>query len=422
MSIEKIIFSTMRKFFSFLTSFTLVVLLIPCQGYSNLFKFVVTADMREYAGSGIYDTSDYFRGVCEAIAKMDAGAFMIVPGDLDPPELVHWTIKNYLGESYLWYPVIGNHESETPNDMAWLRDFNKNGNSLPNIVNIGPAGCEETTYSFDYENVHFAVINEYYDGYSDTGTDGDVGDDLYNWLASDLAATTKPHSFVIGHEPAFPQPDADNGRERHFGDCLNEYPVNRDRFWNLLRDQGVVAYICGHTHNYSAVNIDGVWQIDVGHARGKADTGAPSTYLAVQVAGDKLWDITFTAYRDDHNGSYDYNDIVHSWQASPSEDLADSIAYQFQTVVLKPAYPNPFNQETKINYIVIKETAVNLSIINLMGETVKQLFNEQLQPANHYYINWDGTNNSGDELPGGVYFAVIKTDRGVQCQKMLLLR
>lgn len=42
------------------------------------------------------------------------------------------------------------------------------------------------------------------------------------------------------------------------------YNFNRDRFWNALVNYGVAAYICGHTHNHSVINIDGVWQIDAG--------------------------------------------------------------------------------------------------------------------------------------------------------------
>ncbi len=288
------------------------------------FSFALSADMRDCAGSGNFDNSQYFKGVCEAIVKAGAGAFMIIPGDVDPQqETVQWTIEQYIGKSYPWYLAVGNHEAETPADMKWLRGYNKNGNSLPSIVNSGPQGCKETTYSFDYENTHFVIINEYYDGQNDAGTDGDIVDALYEWLAADLAMTKKQHIFVIGHEPAFPQPDVDNGRERHVGDSLDEHPANRDRFWKLLSDRGVVAFICGHTHNHSAVNIDGVWQIDVGHARGKADTGAPSTFLIVQIAGDKRKDIKFIAYRDIHDGDYDYNDIIYSWDASLPVELAN---------------------------------------------------------------------------------------------------
>jgi hypothetical protein len=268
---------------------------------NDQFTFVVTADMREYSGSGQYDIPQHFRGVSEAINALGSGVFMVSPGDIDPPADVEWTLRQYIGPNYIWYPVAGNHETETPADMEWLRsyEYDPNGPSPPNIVNVGPPGCQETTYSLDYGNSHFVVLNEYYDGTSDTGTDGDVVDALYNWLVDDLNATDQTHVFVFGHEPAYPQPDADNGRERHLSDSLNQHEANRDRFWNLLMDKGVVAYICGHTHNYSAVQIDGVWQLDAGHSRGMGDTGARSTFILIHVSGGV---VTFETYRDDASG------------------------------------------------------------------------------------------------------------------------
>jgi hypothetical protein len=56
----------------------------------------------------------------------------------------------------------------------------------------------------------------------------------------------------------------------------------------------VVAYICGHTHNHSVVNIAGVWQVDAGHARGKADPGARSTFIRIHV-GDSQ--VSYETYR-----------------------------------------------------------------------------------------------------------------------------
>ena len=102
-------------------------------------------------------------------------------------------------------------------------------------------------------------------------------------MAADLEANEKPVVFVVGHEPAFPQPDDESGRERHMNDSLNNHAANRDRFWQCLKDFDVTAYICGHTHNYSAAVIDGMWQIDAGHARGTADAGARSTFLGIAV-------------------------------------------------------------------------------------------------------------------------------------------
>lgn len=288
------------------------------------FSFVITCDQRYFSGPGSYDSPAYFRGVVEAIASLGGGVFMISPGDIDPTEDVYWTITSTLGLDFQWLPVTGNHE--LPNaghedhagaNMDWLRSFDYDHNGAgtpPDLVNSGPSGCPETTYSFDYENAHFVALNEYCDTGGDTVTDGDIPDHLYNWLAADLAATNKQHIFVFGHEPAYPQPDVDSGRMRHLGDSLDRHPANRDRFWNLLRDEGVVAYICGHTHNYSAVQVDGVWQIDAGHARGAGDTGAPSTFLVIQVDGHG---VRLAAYRDEHDDNYDYDDIVHNELLAP---------------------------------------------------------------------------------------------------------
>ena len=283
---------------------------------SSTLSFAITADMRFYSGPGPYDTPQYFRGATEAIAALGGGDFMVSVGDSDPPGNVLWTITQTLGTSYTWYPVVGNHElpgmgyEDSPGDnLNWLNHYDYGP------VNPGPTGCPTTTYSFDHSNAHFVVLNEYCDSEGDDATLGDVPDHLYDWLEADLNNTNQAHIFVFGHEPAYPQPDADNGRMRHAGDSLNQYPANRDRFWKLLQDRQITAYICGHTHNYSAVKINGVWQLDVGHARGLGDTGAPSTFAIVQVNGNL---VTFEAYRDDANGG-PYTQ-VHSGYLPP-EDL-----------------------------------------------------------------------------------------------------
>jgi hypothetical protein len=251
--------------------------------------------------------------VAEAIKARGGAAFVLSPGDIDPPAGVRWTLDKVLGADSLWYPVVGNHDAETGKDMAWLRAYNPDPNApdtppSPGIVRWGPAGCVDTTYSFDYGSAHFAVLNEYCNSAGEAETDGDISDQLYDWLADDLANTDKEHVFVVGHEPAFVQPDQDNGRVRHEGDSLDGHPYNRDRFWNLLKSHGVLAYIAGHSHNYSTVDLDGVWQIDAGHAKGRGDRGAPSTFVLVHVNGDS---VSFDTYRETFKGGYDYDDITH---------------------------------------------------------------------------------------------------------------
>jgi hypothetical protein len=265
-----------------------------------VFSFEAVADMRHTAGAE-YQSSQYFLGACQAIRDVGKGSFMISPGDVDPPQEVYDTIKKVLGYEYPWYPVAGNHETETPEDMVWLRNWAQKG--IANLVRSGPENGEQTTYSFDFKNAHFVAINQYYDGNSDIGCDGDVADALYEWLKNDLELNTKPMVFVMGHEPMVAMPDSDSGRVRHVGDSLDAHPENNHRFSQLLRKHKVQAYFCGHTHNYSSAKINGLWQIDVGHSRGIEDKGAKSTFLKVWVGTKMSW---IDVYRDDANGG-DYS-------------------------------------------------------------------------------------------------------------------
>jgi len=244
--------------------------------------FIVAADMRNFAADG--EWSKNFSGACEAVKKVGAGSFMISPGDLDvrPPSAVRDMIDKTIGEDYPWYPVLGNHDPESPSSMEYLRTYST---TVPNVVNRGPKGCEETTFSFDFGDAHFVVLNIYYDGVRDWGLKGDIVPELLSWLEADLAATTKKHIFVFGHEPLMAMPDMDNGRIRHQGDSLDENPENAFAFHQLLLKHGVDAYVCGHTHNTSYSKINGLWQLDPGHARGlEEDSYAEQMFAAIDHA------------------------------------------------------------------------------------------------------------------------------------------
>jgi len=279
----------------------MVVGAIGCVGVAQAetFRFTVSVDNRPYDGGN----KNRWEWLLDEMADKvgGEGVFHIMPGDIDPPWTTDASLKTQFGSDVVWYPVVGNHEAETPADMTWIRTA---FSSLPYVVNSGPEGCETTTYSFDYGNAHFIALNEYYDGTSDTGTDGDIVQELYDWLVEDLAANTKPAVFVIGHEPAYPE-------FRHVGDSLDGHPENRDRFWKLLNDEKVIAYFCGHTHYYYSKQVDGAdwdpftWQVDCGNAGNPGE--AVQTFVDVTVTDTT---VTFDAWSGTQNNPYSIRD---SW-------------------------------------------------------------------------------------------------------------
>ncbi|MBG0771450.1 MAG: metallophosphoesterase [Anaerolineaceae bacterium] len=288
----------------------------PTQAPTSIpsFSFSVTTDMSEVSGREYIDYPNFFAGLLGYLKQYGPGDFMISTGDVIPAADTRWTIDEILGEDFLWYPLPGNHDFGA-SDYAFLRDYDydPNGAAEPNIVNQGPDSCPHTTYSFDYQNAHFVMLNVYCTEDSPWGIDGSITDTLYNWLKADLDATEQELIFVFGHEPAYPQPDEQTGLTSHLYESLDEYRQARDQFWQLLRDEGVIAYFCGHTHNYSAVQIDGVWQIEAGQAMGTRAAPSPGTFLIVTVQGDK---VSVETYRGEEAPGFGYL-LTETFQIAP---------------------------------------------------------------------------------------------------------
>lgn len=209
-------------------------------------------------------------------------SFIVSTGDFEN----HSTISNqfqttlsgyYPGYSNIpWFGVFGNHNvdiSSDSDDFLNVLTVNRIQTQLPGMTNfrMGPHNSgmtyarEGTTYSFNYGDAHFIMLNQFYatdtamDGHDNGSPTACVYDQWYDWLVEDLAQNTKPLIFIFGHEPAFPR------GSNHCGDSLDEdaCPGNyltwnnparpqREKFWQLLNSYNVVSHFVGHEHLASA--------------------------------------------------------------------------------------------------------------------------------------------------------------------------
>jgi len=65
-------------------------------------------------------------------------------------------------------------------------------------------------------------------------------------------------------------------------------------------------------------------------------------------------------------------------------------------------FPNPFNNYTDMEVIILSEGVVNIDIINMHGKTVRRLSAGRLDKGTHV-IRWDGRTDAGAEADAGLY-------------------
>ncbi|HPG40286.1 MAG TPA: T9SS type A sorting domain-containing protein [bacterium] len=92
-----------------------------------------------------------------------------------------------------------------------------------------------------------------------------------------------------------------------------------------------------------------------------------------------------------------------------------------QTTKLLPAYPNPFNPETRITYQLHRNTRVTITVYDLLGRQVKTLVDDQ-HTAGLYHIIWNGTDAKGAKAASGAYLIRMQTQEETQTHKVLLLK
>ena len=104
-----------------------------------------------------------------------------------------------------------------------------------------------------------------------------------------------------------------------------------------------------------------------------------------------------------------------------SVGLDDLTSAQSQAI-LHQNVPNPFNLSTSITFELPQNEFVNLSIFDNSGRLVRT-FNESYCDAGIHQVQWNGENNEGFKVPGGIYIYCLKTKDGItRSHQMVLIK
>jgi YVTN family beta-propeller protein len=97
---------------------------------------------------------------------------------------------------------------------------------------------------------------------------------------------------------------------------------------------------------------------------------------------------------------------------------------QFEDGIQLSNFPNPFSTSTKISFRLHRRDTENaeIKIYNIKGQLVKEFKIQNSKFKINGEVVWDGKDESGKQVPNGVYFYKLSAGEEAVVKKMLLLR
>ena len=124
-------------------------------------------------------------------------------------------------------------------------------------------------------------------------------------------------------------------------------------------------------------------------------------------------------------GSYPYATesiarIDFLWEPTGVEGPADA-APLIDAIHLFQNQPNPFSPQTRIGFEVPEAGRVEVGIYSVQGRLIRTLVDRELATGPHEVV-WDGQDQAGKKVPGGVYFYSLRGPGIEESRRMILLR
>lgn len=190
------------------------------------FTFFFTTDSQ---ASDLNGNKIYGKLLTKALELYPNARFVLHGGDIvdDAAKMDQW--ENFFDSIEVvtpkipLQPVLGNHDVYGEGENIFKSFFQNPEN--------GPAGEEEWVYSFDYGNVHFAMLN------SEGGSDSMKAQ--AEWLRKDMKKSKKPWKIVMFH------------RAPYHSNPLRGVDATRSIFAPVIEELDIDLALVGHDHAYA---------------------------------------------------------------------------------------------------------------------------------------------------------------------------
>jgi hypothetical protein len=186
------------------------------------------------------------------------------------------------------------------------------------------------------------------------------------------------------------------------------YPYQPDSMGTII---GIVY------DNTTGDRLEGAWVTAGSHStlsgvNGNFTLSAPSGTSVIVCAGMNLYATICDTLSVPRGQTVNHDFILSSNTAL--ENRLDSDA----TVSIEP---NPFSNQTLIRIHAIQTSAGSLDILNFSGTVVARLIKKGFSMGDHTFI-WDGTDDNGILLPGGLYICRFCSGDICNSLKIVLIR
>ena len=214
-------------------------------------------------------------------------------------------------------------------------------------------------------------------------------------------------------------------------DVVQDFPGTDGIAGGLFTTEGIVSRFAsiggvlqGAPDNffvYELTQTEAPWLEVLGDPFGVTSAGQTSTVSVRMRAAEP--DSTLEGYLEiKGNDPLNFSDIVVVELTAEDDTtgirIGDVIPTSFD---VSDNYPNPFNPSTTIDYKVPKSADVKLVIYNLLGQRVRTLINERVEPG-AYRVKWDALSDDGHAVASGIYIYRFEAADFTRVKKMILLK